>query len=125
MSTSRRVAMASFVPLLFASSLRAQGSSDIEGCAACGTCGAGLGVIVFLFFAILALNIALLIWVARDAKARGMDSAVVWMLLVMVTGPLGFLIYIFSRPKGLLVPCPNCGNKRLEASATCPHCGNS
>jgi len=27
-------------------------------------------------------SVALLVWVARDAKARGMDSAVLWMLLV-------------------------------------------
>ena len=101
------------------------GSGDAEACAACGTCGAGIGVIIFIFLAILALNIALLVWVARDAKSRGMDSSVLWMILVMVTGPIGFIIYIYSRPKGQLVPCPSCGNKRLEASAKCPHCGNS
>jgi hypothetical protein len=65
------------------------------------------------------------VWVARDAKARGLDNSVLWMILVMVTGPIGLIIYIYSRPKGELVPCSSCGNKRLEASAKCPHCGNS
>ena len=74
---------------------------------------------------ILALNIALLVWVARDAKSRGMDSAVVWMVLVMFTSVIGLVIYIFSRPQGNLIQCPHCGNQRLQASATCPHCGNA
>ena len=73
---------------------------------------------------ILALNIALLVWVARDAKARGLDNSVLWMILVMITGPIGFVIYLFSRPKGELVACASCGNRRLAASARCPHCGN-
>jgi uncharacterized membrane protein YhaH (DUF805 family) len=125
--TSSRLAAASFSQLFFGTALLAQsaGSGEVEGCAACGACGAGIGVIIFILLAILALNIALLVWVARDAKARGMDSSVLWMLLVMVTGPIGLIIYIYSRPKGQLVPCPSCGNKRLEASAQCPHCGNS
>ena len=83
------------------------------------------GVLIFVIIVIVVFNIALLIWVARDAKARGMDSSVLWMILVMVTGPVGLIIYIYSRPKGELVQCSSCGNKRLEASATCPHCGNS
>ena len=113
--------------LPFATLLLAQydGSGDAAGgCAACGACGMGIGVLVFLFLAILALNIALLVWVARDAKARGLDNSVLWMILVMVTGPIGFVIYLFSRPKGELVACASCGNKRLAASARCPHCGN-
>ena len=101
------------------------GSGDeAAGCAACGACGLGLGVIVVLLLAILALNIALLVWVARDAKARGLDNSVLWMILVMITGPIGFVIYLFSRPKGELVACASCGNRRLAASARCPHCGN-
>jgi uncharacterized membrane protein YhaH (DUF805 family) len=74
--------------------------------------------------AILALNIALLVWVARDAKARGMDNAVLWMILVMFTSVIGLIIYIFSRPQGNLVPCVSCHNQRLQSSAKCPHCGN-
>ena len=127
MRTSSRLAVAFLSQLPTASLLLAQydGSGDAAGgCAACGACGAGIGVIIFVLLAILAINIALLVWVARDAKARGLDNSVLWMILVMVTGPIGLIIYIYSRPKGLLVPCVSCGNKRLEASAKCPHCGN-
>jgi len=72
----------------------------------------------------IALNIALLVWVARDAKSRGMDSAVLWMVLVMITSVIGLVIYIFARPQGDLKQCAHCNNKRLQASAKCPHCGN-
>ena len=128
MRTQSRLALASLGPLPAASILAAQydGSGDAAGgCAACGACGAGIGVILFVLVAILAINIAILVWVARDAKARGMDSSVLWMILVMVTGPIGLIIYRYSRPKGQLIACPSCGNKRLEASATCSHCGNA
>lgn len=97
---------------------------DAAACAACGSCGGGIGVLLLVPIVIFALNIALLVWVARDAKSRGMDSAVIWMVLVMFTSLIGFLIYIFSRPQGELMQCASCNNKRLQASAKCPHCGN-
>lgn len=89
--------------------------------AGCLACGGGMLVLVI---GSIVLSIALLVWVARDAKNRGMDNAVMWMILVFFTSFLGLIIYIFSRPQGNLVECPSCKNKRLQASAKCPHCGN-
>jgi len=94
---------------------------DAAACAACGACG---GVMIAIPVGILAINIAILVWVARDAKSRGMDSAVLWMVLVIFTSFIGLIIYLLSRPKGELVACPKCTNRRLSASAKCPHCGN-
>lgn len=92
-----------------------------DGADACGTaCGAYL----FICFAILALNIAILIWVAKDAKSRGMGSAVGWVFLMLVTGILGLVIYLFSRPSGDLVRCEHCNNSKLVVARLCPHCGN-
>ncbi|MFZ0312647.1 MAG: PLDc N-terminal domain-containing protein [Candidatus Korobacteraceae bacterium] len=88
------------------------------GAAGCFACSGFIGFIV----AFVVLNIAILVWVARDAKARGMDSAILWMLLVMFTGVIGLVIYLFVRPQGNMVQCPNCHNKRLQASVKCPHC---
>jgi uncharacterized membrane protein YhaH (DUF805 family) len=99
-------------------------SGDANGAAGCLACGGFFGFIIFFVVACIAINIAILVWVAKDAKARGMDSAVVWMILVMVTGVIGLIIYLFARPQGNLVPCPSCNNKRLQGSAKCPHCGN-
>ena len=94
------------------------------GCASCGACGAAPVVIIVFFIALIVLNIALLVWVARDSKSRGMDNSVMWMILVIFTGVIGLVIYIFSRPQGDLVQCPSCKNNRMQASAKCPHCGN-
>lgn len=70
----------------------------------------------------LGINTALLFWMAKDAKSRGMEGAV-WVILILFTGIIGFAIYLFSRPQGNLIPCPNCNNNRLQASMKCPHCG--
>jgi len=91
------------------------------GLAACGC----MGFFGFIIIAIIALHIAMLVWVARDAKNRGMDAPVVWMILVLVTGLIGLIIYILTRPQGNVIPCPHCQNKRMQVSATCPHCGNA
>jgi hypothetical protein len=96
-----------------------QSAAD-EDAAACAACG-GLAFILVIVFVI---NVAILVWVARDAKARGMSSPAGWLILIFFTGVLGLIIFILSRPKGALVPCPHCGNKRLGAMVKCPHCGN-
>jgi hypothetical protein len=98
----------------------AQYSNGPDPTAGCAACGGGFMLLILAWFG---LSIALLVWVARDAKARGMDSAILWMLMVLFLGPIGLLIYLLARPQGNLIPCPNCGNKRLQASVKCPHCG--
>ena len=97
------------------------GASAGAGAGACFGC---FGLVGFIIIAWFALAIALLVWVARDAKSRGMDSSVIWMILVMATSFVGLIIYLFARPQGNLIKCPHCGNSRLQASAKCPHCGN-
>lgn len=89
--------------------------------AACGTACGGFLFIVIAFFVI---NIAILVWVVKDAKARGMGSPIGWLVLVFFTGIIGLIIYFFARPSGELVYCEHCHNKRLKAMAKCPHCGN-
>ena len=100
----------------FAQNGPSDAASSLAGCGCCGT-------FIFIPIAMLAISIALLVWVARDAKARGMDSAVLWMLLVFFLNVIGLVIYLFSRPQGNLIPCPNCNNQRLQASVKCPNCG--
>src|SRR5882724_8227418 len=88
---------------------------DAGAAEACGC----LGVFGFVIVAVVVLNFALLVWVARDAKARGMDSSILWMLLVMFTTVIGLAIYLFARPQGEVVACAHCRNKRLQVSAKC------
>jgi hypothetical protein len=100
---------------------------DAAGAAACGCLGfAGVfGIVLVIVWIALVIALWVWVWVARDAKARGLDNSILWMVLVMFTSLLGLLIYVLSRPKGNLIPCPHCGNKRLQASPKCPHCGNA
>jgi len=100
--------------------LAAQANDEAAGLAACAGCG---GFLLFVVVATIALQIALLVWVARDAKGRGMDSAVIWMLFIFFVPVLGLIVYIFSRPQGATIRCAECGNSRLQVSAKCPHCG--
>jgi len=92
-------------------------AAAVLGCLGCGT---------FLVFPLilLAVQIALLVWVAKDAKARGLDGAAVWMIFVFLVPIIGIVVYVLSRPQGDLVKCAHCGNRRLQAAAKCPHCGN-
>jgi hypothetical protein len=89
-----------------------------------GACGLACGAYLFICVAILALNIAILVWVAKDAKSRGMGSAIGWVFLTLITGVLGLVIYLFSRPSGDLVHCEHCNNRKLMVARLCPHCGN-
>jgi hypothetical protein len=98
---------------------------DAGAAAGCAACSGMIGFIVFIFVAFVAINIAILVWVAKDSKSRGMDNSVLWMILVMCTGVLGLVIYLFARPQGNVIACPHCTNKRLQVSAKCPHCGNA
>lgn len=111
--------------IIFAQRSTPQQPGAAESCAGCGVCG-GTIMAPFIILAILfVVNIALLVWVAKDAKARGLDNSVLWMALVFFTGLIGFAIYYFSRPQGELGKCAHCGNQRLMVSAKCPTCGNA
>jgi len=87
-------------------------------------CGTACGGFLFIIVAIFVINIAILVWVAKDSKARGMGSTVGWLVLIFFTGIIGLIIYFFSRPSGEVDECGYCHNKRLKAMAKCPHCGN-
>ena len=111
--------------LLLVPAQKAFGQNELEDAAALGACATCSGVMLLIPIGILALNIYLLVWVSKDAKARGLDNAVLWMVVVLVFSLVGLLIYLLSRPKGELMACPTCGNKRLQTSARCPSCGNA
>jgi FtsH-binding integral membrane protein len=114
----RRVYCLPSLALAFAASAWSRDSDPFAAAGGCAVCS----TIIFIPIIFIVLNIALLVWVARDAKARGMDSSILWMILVMFTSVLGLLLYIFARPQGNVVRCQNCGNNRLQASMKCPHC---
>jgi hypothetical protein len=61
----------------------------------------------------------------KDAKSRQSENAQLVTVLgwIPFTWVIALIVHLVTRPKGNLVPCPNCQKKRLEGSAICPHCG--
>jgi hypothetical protein len=96
-----------------------QAADDAASAALGLVCCGGIVVVPIFWFV---LNVAILFWVAKDARSRGIDGAM-WLLLIFFFGFLGLAIYLYSRPQGSLARCGNCGNNRLSAAVHCPHCG--
>ena len=92
------------LPLLFGTTAAfAQDTTDTDaagtaGALIGGTCGCIGGLVG------LAIWIFLVVYVYRDAKARGMENAVLLTILTAFTGLLGFVIYLLMRPKEKLPP---------------------
>lgn len=73
---------------------------------------------------VLSVFIFLTGYVNRDAKRRGMNSAL-WTLFVIIFMPsfafLGFLVYLLMR-EPLPYPCPQCGKSVGARFNFCPNC---
>jgi len=54
------------------------------------------GGIILLIIGLIAVWILLAVWVYRDAKKRGME-ATLWLLLVLLTGIIGLIVYLIVR----------------------------
>ena len=96
--------------------------------AAAGAAGLGLTCCVLYVLLILVSVGAWIftaLWIMKDAKARNSENAQLVTILgwIPATWVIGLIVHLVTRPKGNLVPCPHCQKKRLEGSATCPHCG--
>jgi hypothetical protein len=103
---------------------------------------AGIAYVLFVF--------GMMVWVATDARNRGMESALwgiiyivpqlatIWSLPFGVLVPVfgwvyllvalpfswsGLCVYVLARRSGRLVQCSYCPNNRLDYVRTCPHCG--
>lgn len=88
--------------------MRADGSGDEVGA-------------LLVSLAILALYVWMVVWVYRDASARGVSGSA-WAFVVFLFSILGLVIYMIQRPKGNLVVCSNCSKLRPDQSWVCPHC---
>jgi hypothetical protein len=103
----------------------AKGAMDAEAAgAALVWCGILCGLLVLCLAYVVGL-ILLLAWVAGDCRNRNMDGGAVWILVILSLHWVGLLVYLASRPHGMLTICTTCGNKRLVHARVCPHCGHS
>ncbi len=109
-------------PQVSASAAWLQPSEDEAAGAACAL---GLIMMILIGVGLVATWIALLVFVVRDAKNRGTENPVLWLILILFTHVVGLVIYFLARPAGNLVACEHCKNKKLQYARTCPHCGNT
>jgi len=82
---------------------------------------AGIVTLFSFFFAVIIFSAA---YVNKDAKRRGMNSAV-WTLVCLILVPgylvLGFIIYLLMR-EPLPYPCPRCATTVGARFNFCPNC---
>lgn len=72
---------------------------DVEGAgAATGYAAAATAMLIFwIIFIIIwwGIGVLIAIWVYKDAEKRGEESPVIWLVIVLLAGPIGLLIYYF------------------------------
>ena len=64
---------------------------------------AGLGVMCWIIWFI--IGILICIWVYKDAESRGM-SGVLWLILVLILGLIGLIVYLVVRKPKVMAPPP-------------------
>jgi len=94
-----------------------------EAGAAAAACGLGCAAVIASAVLGTAILVFMMVFTYKDAKARGDQNAVLWLVLIFFVHLIGFVVYMVARPKGELVPCPSCHQKKLETLVKCPHCG--
>ena len=108
------VVAAVMAPLTLPTLIEASNSSS-SGNAVATCCLVALAIIAIV-------NVGLTIWLLNDAHARGVSPGA-WIIVFILFGPLGLLGYMLTRPRGKLVPCPECGRQKPILDQICPHCG--
>jgi putative membrane protein insertion efficiency factor len=90
---------------------------------AAAACGASCVIMVITGLVGIGILVFMMVFTYKDAKARGDQNAVLWLVLIFFLHWIGFIVYMVARPKGELVPCPNCHQKKMDVLTKCPHCG--
>jgi predicted Ser/Thr protein kinase len=60
--------------------------------------------------------------VAGDARRRGSQNVALIAIAAVVFGPLTWVVYLATRPKGYVAPCASCRREILETLDKCPLC---
>jgi len=63
------------------------------------------GTCLIVYAIIFIVWILIAVWVYKDAKKRG-ENAVLWLLVVLLTGIIGLIIYLVVRKKEEAAPPP-------------------
>ena len=71
---------------------------------------------------LLAIPVAIGVYVWRDAKRRGMSAGVWTAIAVLVPALIGFIIYLVVRTGHSSLQCPICSTRVKEDFVVCPGC---
>lgn len=83
----------------------------------------GIPVFFLIFACVFAIPILLAIYVYKDAKMRNMD-AVLWTIVVLIVpGFIGLIIYLIVRSSSTNISCPKCQRPVSHEYTHCPYCG--
>lgn len=74
---------------------QAGSADDAQAAAGCAACSGGMFIMIIVP---LVIQVALLAWVVKDSRARGIESPLGWMAFVFLVPLIGILVYWFSRP---------------------------
>lgn len=89
---------------------------------ACAASGVACAIAVVVGIISFAVQVFMMVYAYKDSTARGDKNGVLWLVLIFFFPLVGFVVYMVARPKGDLVPCPNCKQKKLDVLMKCPHC---
>lgn len=93
-----------------------------------------LWVIILVFIVGFIIWLAISIWVYKDAKKRGEDSPIIWLLVNLFGGLVGLIVWLVVRPPigGSQISsyhsynrnrfCPICGRNIPFNATFCPYC---
>lgn len=79
--------------------------------------------ILVVLAALLTVPVLIGIYVYRDSRRRGMNTALWTLIAVAAPALIGFIIYLLIRGNYPDLQCPRCAGPVAEQYAVCPHCG--
>ena len=82
-------------------------------------------VIPLLMLLLVAVPVLIGLYVYRDSKVRGMNSALWTLVAVLAPGFIGLIIYLVARIDYTGTKCAKCGGNIRPSFAVCPYCGIS
>ncbi len=83
------LALAAFTPAALALDPN-DAAANAAGCFGCSTC------MLFVFGGLI-VHILIMVWVWKDATARRMDNAILWLLLCFFAPLIGIVVYLIVR----------------------------
>lgn len=86
-----------------------------------------VGLIMIIIVVLWAILVPLLlgIYTYRDSKARGMDSVLWTLIVLLVPSGIGLIIYLLVRKSSVKLSCPRCSGEVLPDYMVCPRCGQT